>query len=215
MTSLELPSEHAGLSLIQCGGCDRPAYAKAGRTECDSCRTAPKDNWWAKAYGSQKDPPPPHRIVCRACGAVRYGPRNIPGGEVHGCSRCLMRPRVSGKAGPVLVVTPLRAAVSATCANAAVDDACFMHKDGCAVLRSWRCSHFEGLLPLAGDRAQRAYARLHPETVREDGPPVRKCLVCGVPVRTRRRYCPGCARTRRRDSGRRAVVKHRGELLPA
>lgn len=215
MTTLELsPSEHAGLSLIRCAPCGRPAYAGTGQTECDSCRTAPKENWWAKAYGGQKNPPPPRRIMCRTCRTVRYGPLNIPGGEVQACSRCMVQPRTTGKDGPVLAVTPLRTAVSATCTNATIDDGCLVRAGGCAVLRSGRCRHFEVLLPLVGDRARAAYARLHSETVREDGPPARKCLVCGATVRIQRRYCPGCARTRRRESGRRAVAKHRGEVLP-
>lgn len=127
------------------------------------------------------------------------------------CGLCLMQPRVSGKAGPVMAVTPLRAAVSATCTNAAAGDACLVREDGCAVLRGQRCRLLETLLALVGERGRAAYARLHPETVRFDGPPVRTCPDCGAPLPSGRRVCNGCRDRRRRAAyreqrGRRATV---------
>jgi hypothetical protein len=203
------PSEHAGLSLIECGGCGRSTYVKKGQTKCASCRAEPTDNWWARAYGGQKDPTPPQRIACRTCGTVRYGPRNVPGGKVSGCSRCLMQPRVSGKPGPVLAVTPLRAAVSANCANAAANDGCLMREDGCAVLRSQRCRHFEALAPLAGEGARFAYASLHRGEVRLGGPSRSLCPGCGDLRKPGHRFCDRCRKARRRTANRSNQQKRR------
>jgi hypothetical protein len=140
-------------------------------------------------------------LVCKKCGAIISAGREAAAVL---CDQCLMDPQVSGKPGPVLESTPLRGAVDRVCDNAWAGDACLRREEGCAVLRSQRCRFFEKLLPLAGERARAAYARLHPETRREDLPRVRTCPDCGTRLPPGRRVCNDCRAKRRKNAYRRS-----------
>ena len=89
----------------------------------------------------------------------------------------------------------------------------------CRVERGQRCPWFErAVLPTAVDTSQKehiyslyeAHVGLDAPLVRED---LRLCPDCGqVELKPRQRYCPNCARKRRREANRRHQAKHRRKV---
>lgn len=193
-----------------CVTCGRPTYQREGKQheQCESCRAAPADNWWARVYGGQRDPPAPRKVRCRICGSETYTGHNVPS-EVLACQRCRSgrRPDPPAKARNLNPheAACLRAFVRARCSNSRDGDLCLCREGPCAVLRGLRCEWFEravatGAQPIPDD-VRRAYLPLHVARVFFSG---RRCPVCQEPLPPRKRFCNSC-RDRRRRAAKRAA----------
>ena len=191
-----LPSDHVrDAFLVVCASCHKETYLRradieAGGMLCHSCRKAPQDNWWAKAYGGSRNPPPPQKIVCPGCGAVHYGPRNVEGGE-YALSWTYAGLVPDPKQGPLTSLETPREADAKKCCNY-ISETCIVREHGrCIVREGTRCGWWEKAVRLGGALSGRV------------------CEGCGGEVPKRRQFCEKCRAARRRTTNREAQRRKR------